>query len=127
LRILLDSHVFLWALQDPKRLNQRAFNLIEDTDTEAFLSIASFWELSIKKGLGKLDLNWSAVERFLPAFEISELPVTRAHALEVGTLPRLHLDPFDRMLVAQARLENLTLATADPNVMAYDVETLACA
>ncbi len=116
--LLLDTHVLLWWLADPARLSAPARRAIADGANIVFVSAASVWEMEIKAGLGKLK-----VPDDLPAQmqqeRLVELPVRMSHAQAVASLPPLHRDPFDRMLIAQARAETLTLVTADSLVLAY--------
>jgi PIN domain nuclease of toxin-antitoxin system len=121
-RLLLDTHVLLWWLADDPALGERAARAIE-REPEVFVSAASVWEIAIKKAIGRLDAPDDLVETvgasgFLP------LPIGLAHADRAGSLPPHHADPFDRMLVAQAQLEGLTLVTADARLPAYDVRLL---
>ncbi len=121
-RLLLDSHILLWWLGEHARLSAH----VRKTITEAefvYVSAISAWELAIKAAIGKLkapgDLEAQMyANRFVP------LPVTVAHAIAAGKLPRHHGDPFDRMLVAQASLESLTLLTSDSRLTAYDVRIM---
>jgi PIN domain nuclease of toxin-antitoxin system len=120
---LLDTHVLLWVLSDDPRLQGQARAAITDGRNRVLVSAASAWEITIKKALGKLrspdDLpDQLTRQRFVP------LEITVAHALAVGDLPDHHADPFDRMLVAQARTDRLTLITHDPQILRYDVEAL---
>lgn len=120
MRLLLDTHVFIWALIDDPRLRLSAKALIEEAD-EVYVSSASIWEIAIKAAIGKIDAD---AEEMMQAIEESgfiELPITAAHAAHVATLPAVenHKDPFDRLLVAQARHEPLVLLTGDPKVVAY--------
>ena len=128
MRILLDTHVWLWMTSEPERLSPGALALVEDTANEVLLSAASAWEIAIKVGLGKLHLP-EPPSRYIPsrmqAGGVTPLPVTLAHAAAVADLPRHHRDPFDRMLVAQARLEAIPILTSDPQLGAYDVERIA--
>lgn len=121
--LLLDTHALLWWRGDYGRLSRAAFDAIEDPDRAVFFSAASIWEMAIKHAAGKLrlpaDLLTTTQER-----GFTELPVSAAHALAAGALPRHHSDPFDRMLVAQARSERLTLVSGDTRVAAYDVPVL---
>ena len=125
MRLLLDTHVFLWWIGDDPRLSLPAREAITKAENEIFLSVASAWEISVKTRLGKLTLP-SDVESFLPdqiqRNAISILPIGLAHALRVSRLPIHHRDPFDRMLVAQAQAEKLTLVTADASIRLYDVK-----
>lgn len=123
--ILLDSHVLLWRLDRKTRLLAAEDEaLIDDPDTPVFVSVASLWELAIKAGKGKLALPPEFREKIEEA-GIEILPVTAAHALAVAALPKLHGDPFDRMLVVQAQAEKLTLMTRDEKLAAYGVAVRA--
>jgi PIN domain nuclease of toxin-antitoxin system len=127
---LLDTSIFLWSLGAPERLNREAVALLEDTTAELFLSAASSWEISIKSALGKLRLPEPAsayVPKRMTPQGIRSLPISQIHALAAGELPRHHRDPFDRMLVAQARSEDLVLLTADTLFKKYDIDILWCA
>jgi len=122
-RLLLDTHVLLWWLAE-EPIQAKAREAIENPRSAVCVSAASAWEMGIKVGLGKLRpperlSTRLSEERFTP------LPVTVEHGLRVGELPLLHKDPFDRLLVAQAQLEGLTIVTRDPRIAAYDVATLA--
>lgn len=120
MRLLLDTHVALWAVTASERLSARAAALILEAD-EVFVSAASLWEVAIKHGLGRGDMPVSATQA-LQAFANSDyrvLAVQASHAVRVGSLPPLHADPFDRLLVAQALDEPLTLLTSDRAVAAY--------
>ncbi len=97
--------------------------IIADPDSAVFVSAASAWEISIKRSLGKLEAPTDLV-RQLERHRFQPLAITVAHALAAGTLPRLHDDPFDRMLIAQARLEDLTIVTRDPRFKRYEVSTM---
>jgi PIN domain nuclease of toxin-antitoxin system len=122
-RLLLDTHVWLWMLTTPERLNEAARSAVADPAHEVVLSAASAWEVAIKHELGKLPLNGSPaqlVEVSIRELNVSVLPITIGHALAAATLPLHHKDPFDRMLVAQAGLEGLTLVTADEVIRQYD-------
>jgi PIN domain nuclease of toxin-antitoxin system len=123
---LLDTHVLIWWLLDNPRLGKAAQNAICTPDNRLFMSAASVWEICIKSRAGKLNLH-EALEICIPELlDRGYLPLSIhfRHALAAGNLPLLHNDPFDRMLVAQAQTEDLTLMTADPAIMAYDVRTL---
>jgi PIN domain nuclease of toxin-antitoxin system len=124
--ILLDTHIFLWMQRSPARLKS-ARDLIEDEQTTVLLSAVSSWEIAIKWRLGKLPLP-EPPDRYVPdrmqRSAIQALPVRHSHALAVAELPSHHADPFDRLLIAQALLEGIPLATADPAFRAYDTELL---
>lgn len=123
MRLLVDTHVVVWAAADP-RAYEPFRSALEDEANEVLVSAVVTWELAIKVAAGKLRLAVPAqsfVERILDALHATELPIRSAHAGEVEHLPPIHADPFDRMLVAQARVDGLTLATADPLVRRYPV------
>lgn len=121
--LLLDSHALLWWEADDARLSDRARERIERPDSTALFSAVSLWELAIKQALGKLRFPDSLISR-LTEEGFQEVPVTATHGLLAGELPRHHNDPFDRMLVAQARSEGLVIVTADPRIAAYEVPVL---
>jgi PIN domain nuclease of toxin-antitoxin system len=121
MKLLLDTHVLLWAAGLPERLSVAARRLIEDPDNELMFSAASIWEIAIKNGLGRDDFSADArlVRRGLLDNGYSELPVGSEHAVEIDALPTFHKDPFDRILIAQALVEGITLVTADAIVAQY--------
>lgn len=118
MRLLLDTHVYLWSVLDDRKLSKRARQLILDAD-EVFVSAATIWEASIKAGLGKLDVDVDELVAEISAAGFAELPVRVAHAALVRDLPDIHRDPFDRLLVAQAMTEPLRLVTADAHLAKY--------
>ncbi|HWO23643.1 MAG TPA: type II toxin-antitoxin system VapC family toxin [Kofleriaceae bacterium] len=127
MKLLLDTHVFIWMHGDPDRLSARARDLLIDADTELHLSVVSAWELGIKIARERLTLPEPLDEYVMSRARrarISLLSIDLVHVLEAVTLPLHHADPFDRMLVAQARTESLTLLTADPLIARYDVELM---
>lgn len=122
MKLLLDTHVWLWWHTEPERLTAIARRQIADVRNEVFFSAASAWEMAIKRRLGKLALPESVasyVARRLASDNVEALPVTVAHAAAVEALEPLHRDPFDRLLIVQARHEGLRLFTADDQVLAY--------
>ena len=127
MRVLLDTHVFLWWVNDDKQLSATGRNIIGDGRNEIFLSVASGWEMAIKTQLGKLTMP-SNFEQFITdqllQNAITTLPIQLSHALHIYTLPLHHRDPFDRLLVAQSQLENLPILTADGQLGRYDVEII---
>jgi PIN domain nuclease of toxin-antitoxin system len=120
-KLLLDTHLLLWAAGDPDRLSKGARSLIEAPDTNLAFSVASLWEIAIKRGLGRSDFNVDprVFRRSLLDNGYDELAIHGAHALAVDTLPPIHKDPFDRMLVAQVLVEGIILLTADETVARY--------
>ena len=127
MKLLLDTHVWLWWNTTPDRLVTAARRQIGDAGNEVFLSAASVWEMAIKRRMGKLPLPEpvaSYVSRRLAADAIVGLPVTVEHAAAAETLELLHRDPFDRLLIVQARHEGLRLLTADDQVLAYGTPTV---
>jgi PIN domain nuclease of toxin-antitoxin system len=124
--VLLDTHVFLWADTTPDRLGT-AVDLVADPGTTRMLSAASSWEIAIKHGVGKLPLPEPPADYVPMAMRrlvVEALPIGHVHALHVGTLPDHHRDPFDRVLVAQAQLEGLTILTADQALVDYEVDVI---
>ncbi len=123
-RLLLDTCVVLWLLQGSSRLSRRALRFIRDSQNEAYVSAATAWEMAILISKGRLRMPGNVGEQLVQA-RLSELPVTIAHGEHAARLPKIHDDPFDRMLVAQAQAEELTLVTSDPEIRKYDIETMA--
>lgn len=121
MRILLDTHLLLWAAGAPQRLPRAVKSLLRDPATSPVFSAASIWEIVIKCGLGRPDFTVEPprLRQGLLTHGWEELPVTGEHALALRTVPPLHKDPFDRILFAQARSEGLTLLTADRELAAY--------
>lgn len=120
---LLDTHALLWWLGDQPRLSKRAYNILADPDSAIYLSVAAAWEMTIKRAVGKLDTP-DDLPQVLADNNIAPLPVTLAHAMQVGALPLHHGDPFDRLMVAQAQAEQLVLITRDKWVQRYEVPVL---
>jgi PIN domain nuclease of toxin-antitoxin system len=124
-RYLLDTHVFLWAALTPKKLSRGAQRIFSNQDAVIYLSIASIWEMAIKKGLGKLKLPMSLrefVDRSASEMKVFVLPASASHVLEVEFLPMHHSDPFDRLLISQSKLENLSIITSDDGFEAYGIK-----
>jgi PIN domain nuclease of toxin-antitoxin system len=121
MKLLLDTHLLLWAAGQPERLSSTARALINNLDNELLFSAASIWEVSIKRGLGRDDFRVDPrlLRRGLLDNGYIELSVTSMHAVTVDGMPSVHKDPFDRILVAQATVEGITLLTADPLVARY--------
>jgi PIN domain nuclease of toxin-antitoxin system len=126
-RLLLDSHAFLWAVEDPRKLPPAVRRRIETGRTRVFVSLASLWELAVKESAGRLQTVRPLdvlLEDALSLHGFEQLGVEVRHALRLAKLPMLHGDPFDRMLVAQAIEERCTLVTRDTTLHAYPVEHL---
>jgi PIN domain nuclease of toxin-antitoxin system len=126
-RVLLDTHAFLWWVLEDSRLTDRARETIADPDVDVLVSPVSAWEIAIKAADGRLDLPESSrtyVPSRMAANDFHELPVTVDHCLRTVELPPIHRDPFDRLLVAQAQAEGLPLVSSDPAISRYDVETV---
>lgn len=121
MKLLLDTHLLLWAAGAPKRLPAAARKLLSDARNELMFSVASLWEIVIKRSLGRDDFRVDPrlLRRGLLDNGYFELPVCGEHVLAVEGLPPLHKDPFDRLLVAQAQVESVTLLTADPLLSRY--------
>lgn len=121
MKLLLDTHLLLWAAGLPERLTAAARALIEAPENELVFSVASLWEVAIKRGLGRDDFQVSTpvLRRGLLDNGYGELPITSQHAVAIEGLPPIHKDPFDRMLVAQATVEGISLLTTDPLVARY--------
>ncbi|MDX9767776.1 MAG: type II toxin-antitoxin system VapC family toxin [Ectothiorhodospiraceae bacterium] len=123
-RVLLDTHAFLWWLADDPSLGAVARAVIADGRNEIYLSAASVWEISIKQALGKLEAP-DDLEKVAENENFIRLPISLFHAESAGKLPPLHNDPFDRMLVAQAQAEGLSIMTADEHIPRYGVRTVS--
>jgi len=121
MKLLLDTHLLLWAAGEPERLSKPARRLIDDPDNELLFSAASLWEVAIKRRLGREDFKVDArlLRRGLLDNGYSELPIISDHVVATESLPLLHRDPFDRILVAQATVEGVTLLTIDSLVSQY--------
>ena len=121
MKLLLDTHLLLWAAASPHRLSPTARKLLEDSDNELLFSAASLWEIAIKSGLGREDFRVEArvLRRALLDCGYLELGIASEHAVAVDNLPPIHKDPFDRILIAQAMVEGITLLTSDPWVAKY--------
>jgi len=120
-KLLLDTHLLLWAAGEPERLSKEAQALLSAPENELFFSAASLWEIAIKRGLGRPDFSVDArlLRRGLLDNGYSELPIASEHAVAVEGLPSIHKDQFDRILVAQAMVEGITLLTTDGMVARY--------
>ena len=130
MRVLVDTQCWLWMAASPTKLSKRALSIVESPNNDVFLSAASAWEIAIKHALGKLRLP-EAPARYVPTraeiLRTVPLPIEHDHALRVAILPPLHRDPFDRVLIAQAQIEDLPILTADPVFDLYDVTVIQAA
>ena len=127
MRLLLDTHTFIWWDSDPHRMSPSALRACNDRSNDLIVSVASVWEMQIKSQLGKLQLGFPLpriIEGQRRANLLEILPVQLEHVLALDELPPLHRDPFDRLLIAQARVEEAVLVSADPVFAGYMVEVL---
>lgn len=127
MKLLLDTHIFIWWADEPERLSPVALSALEDEANELVLSVASVWEMQIKTQLGKLKLRLPLSKLLTVQQETNDLtvsPVTLTHVLALDALPSHHKDPFDRLLIAQSIEEKLTIVTADSQFSAYSVKLL---
>ena len=127
MKLLLDTHIILWAAGCPERLPEPARSVLAARENSLFFSAANIWEIVIKLGLGRDDFKVDPyrLRKMLVTHGYTELPITAEHALRVDTLPALHKDPFDRLLLAQARTEGMLLVSADAAVAQYQESVLA--
>lgn len=123
MRILLDTHILLWWLADDELLSEGARSVIADASNEIVVSAATAWEVVIKQVLGKLTFDGD-LQQEIEEQGFTRLPINFEHALQISSLPAIHRDPFDRMLVAQARVEKLQLLTVDRNILQYPVNVV---
>ena len=127
MRVLLDTQAWIWMLMAPERFSLESLRIVEDSKNELVLSAASAWEIGIKHGLGRLELP-GAPESVIPDLMlrsgVEPLTISHAHALRAGALPPHHRDPFDRLLVAQAQIEDLPILTSDALLSQYEVTVI---
>ena len=121
MNLLLDTHTLIWALEDNPSLSELARVAIVDGENMVFVSAVSVWEISIKKALGKLEAPDTLLDE-IERIRFTPLDITLEHADRAGKLPAIHMDPFDRMLIAQAQSEQLTLVTRDAEIQKYQVQ-----
>jgi len=127
MKILLDTHTFLWWITQDPRLSTDAREIIGYGENEVFISAATGWEIAIKTQLGRLKLPGEPQDFVISQLKVNtmvSLPIEMRHALHISKLPNYHRDPFDRILVAQAQLENLPILSADPDIKKYDVKVI---
>ena len=127
MKLLLDTHVFLWWMERNRRLSTRAGALIADPDSEVFVSVVTIWEIAIKAELGQLEMPddlGGFLRSELTVNDFASLPIQFEHAIAARDLPLHHRDPFDRLLICQSRVEGLTLVSADPVMAAYGADVV---
>ena len=127
MKLLLDTQVLIWADAEPAKLSPAARRAIEDPGNQLMVSLASLWEMQIKEALGKLGLARSVKALFLAQTDslgVNALPIKADHVWQLASLPRLHGDPFDRLVIAQAQFESLPIVTADSAFREYQVEVV---
>jgi PIN domain nuclease of toxin-antitoxin system len=127
MKILLDTHALLWSLGDPESLSPKAADTFLNPENNLFFSAASYWEICLKISIGKLSLDhhWEkTIDREMSRNGIQWLNLEKAHFIGMINLPWIHRDPFDRLLVAQAVCEHLTILTADENIRRYNIKTV---
>jgi PIN domain nuclease of toxin-antitoxin system len=125
MKVLLDTHAFLWLITDEDRLSENARETFLNTENSLFFSAASLWEICIKKGLGKISLKggwFQTIQKEMEINTIQWLPIEMTHCAEVTELPYHHRDPFDRMLIAQAIVEKMKLLSRDSRLSGYAIE-----
>lgn len=119
MKILLDTQVLLWTQTGDARLNKTARKTIENSQNEVIVSVASIWEIGIKRALNKISIDFEALTNALKQSDIEILKIETEHAIAAADMPQIHRDPFDRMLIAQAMLEHAHLYTSDETLAAY--------
>ena len=119
MRLLLDTHILLWWVMADRRLSKTVARTITSPDSDVAVSAASLWEIGIKRGLGRIDIDLDRLLATMLADGFTELPVRFAHSLKLESLPRHHDDPFDRMLIAQSIADGRTLVTKDAWILSY--------
>ncbi len=127
MKILLDTCAFLWWMTSPERVPRRLLDRLRDPSNDVLLSAATGWEISVKRTLGRLELPTPVaafVARAAAEHALEILPISMTHAIRSGTLPLHHRDPFDRLLIAQAEIERMPIATSDPVYRTYGVRVL---
>jgi len=127
MKLLLDTHVFLWLNHEPEKLSPTVITALQDDENEMFLSLASVWEIQIKQQLGKLELKTDLLSLLRLHTEMNTielLPIQLSHILGLQDLPTHHKDPFDRLLISQARVEDLTLVSSDQYFLMYPIQLL---
>lgn len=124
MRLLLDTHAFLWWLDNSPRLGAQARAAITDPGNSIFISAASAWEIAVKRASGRLDAPMGEIEAWIAQSSFTKLSIEVSHAIASVELPMHHRDPFDRLLIAQARMEAMSLVSRDTQIEKYDVDLL---
>ncbi|PWC44927.1 type II toxin-antitoxin system VapC family toxin [Azospirillum sp. TSO22-1] len=124
MKLLLDTHIFVWVVGEPERLSPAVAAAVVDPDNDVYLSAVSVWEIAIKRALGRLPFPLERLDALLAEMGVEILDLTAAHAIAAGGLPRHHDDPFDRALIGQAKVEGMTLVSVDQAMTRYDVVLL---
>jgi PIN domain nuclease of toxin-antitoxin system len=120
MKLLLDTHTLIWWFSEPLRLKNQVISMLQQAENMVFVSAATMWEIAIKKKLGRLDIDTGELLSAMQINNFTDLPITIVHSLYAGSLPLHHDDPFDRMLVAQAVLDDMLLITHDKRLKNYD-------
>jgi PIN domain nuclease of toxin-antitoxin system len=124
MKLLLDTNALIWAFSDPERLSEYASEKIRDEANDVLVSVVSVWEIGVKRAKRRLDMPGD-LEAMISAKKFDPLPLALRHAMAIEGLPHQHHDPFDRMLIAQAQVENLTLVTSDREMQRYPISVLS--
>ena len=127
MKILVDTHIWLWMNQAPNKLSKKCLRLLENTENQLFFSVAGVWELAIKHRLGKLSLPLDPsvyIPERMKDNDVLPLNIESHHVLATGSLPNHHQDPFDRLMISQAILENLSFMTVDEKIRKYDLQLI---
>ena len=124
-KYLLDTHIFIWWMEKNKRLQKNIYDIINNPRNSIFLSVASIWEIVLKRAKGKLKTTTN-IERGLKKFGFVILPIEISHVLETEKLPNYHSDPFDRLIIAQSRIEKLMVISHDQKIWKYNIDLLKC-
>lgn len=122
-RFLLDTHFFIWAMEESPQLSSSIKKILIDPNNKIFISVASIWEIAIKKAAKKIKLAFD-IEDSIQRARFEVVPINISHAIETEKLPNHHKDPFDRILITQAKIEKMTLMSKDPNIKKYQVKII---
>lgn len=125
MRYLIDTHIFLWWLNDDEKISPKVYNIIKDPQNTIFLSTASLWEIVIKKNIGKLQFPDVKFPQLLESENFEELPINSRYLDSLNKLEKIHNDPFDRMIIAQAQTENMMILSQDKQILKYKVSVIS--